>query len=62
MGEAISPEVKVPIHGGAINVRARIKIDEKRYEGAIPVAEVNKILREYLKPEHYDKIEIIEPR
>ena len=61
MGEEISPikPKAIEIHGGAINVEVRIKVDEDKYKGAIPVSEATKILGEYLKEEYKDTIEIV---
>ena len=47
------------IHGGAVTVNARIKIYKKDYYGVITTSEVVRILKQYLKEENKDAIEII---
>jgi hypothetical protein len=60
LNNAISPirPDRIPIHGGQINIEVTITVNEEGYEGAIPIDAVNRILRDYLKEEHADKIAV----
>ena len=61
MGEAIPPEKLITIEDdGTIKFVVRMKVDEGKYEGKIPVLEATKQFYECLKEERKDRIKSIE--